>query len=254
MSNKKNLIAKIIVCAGLLLLVGLIVFWAINPDGLDPIKYWCFYWPVYKLSSLLGIDFYMPYILEVTRICLALIVISALIVIYNKQQCNTDHKDGQESSKHGKKYLRLILSASVITVLIYFFTSYVTKDFSSLKKGEYVVEETNFEQLARFKSSGRHGSMHYRLGLSEMDVFQYRELKKLKESIGREETESFIESLGDDMKAIIPENWDALTERQKMHLLKSAGFRSKIVIKVYYLPQSKQMMKYEISEKDTIKK
>lgn len=141
MSNKKNLIAKIIVCAGLLLLVGLIVFWAINPDGLDPIKYWCFYWPVYKLSSLLGIDFYMPYILEVTRICLAMTVVSALIVIYNKQQCNTDHKDGQTSSKHGKKYLRLILSASVITVLIYFLPVMSPKIFHRSKKANMLLKK-----------------------------------------------------------------------------------------------------------------
>ncbi|NDW11088.1 hypothetical protein [Dysgonomonas sp. 520] len=171
------------------------------PEGAESVIYWLFYYPAY---SLFGGGFYFPYYLHLA-ILVPVLLLFAFMIIYAAIQ---SQKEGAKPIKKWRKYGTVVLVIIICAFVAILFTRSLIIDLRHILKGEYEERIENIESLRRYKSSGRSAFYKFRIGRMNLNLYQYRELKKLKDEA------------------------DSLP--------------GTIQVKIYYLPSSRETLKYEI--------
>jgi len=246
---KSRQIQTIMSCVAILLVIFFIlavVFAIIHPEGFDPIKYWGFYYWMYKLF---GAHLYLPFFLSIFFTLAIFFVFFVGIFAAIKM----NHK----SSNLKIRYLWYTLGVISIVVITFLNIKTVAQDLSYIQKGEYCEKEIDLHQLKRRKSSGRGHSIYYDLERLRLNVYQYRDLKAKKENfvltlvnfdkcIQRSKQHSNLPPLTAEDKQIIIETWEMLDEKNFAQQIQRLGLEFKIKVNVCYLPASRRVLKYEI--------
>lgn len=261
MKRNKEALSLVFVTVIVFLIIGAILFSIFNSEGADPLKYWLFYYPAYKYF---GGSFYFPCYLQFIKSCLLLVFLVWILVIFF---IDVIKKYTQYKSDKGQKILLWHCFGGGLAIVFFLFGAYmlvdsVVEDYSAVRNNEYCEKEIDLQCLER-KRVGR-GSVHYRLGNVDLDVYQYRNLKEIKEN--------FIENLKDfdyffkhresnsedystsllqaEHNSVVLEILKKLDGETRDKELKKRGIRMDIKVKVYYLPTSQQLLKYEIIDEN----
>lgn len=248
----------------LALIVVAIIFIVVNPDGADPIKYWGFYYPVHKLF---GEHLYLPYYLEVGKWLFIFIFLLVVFLCDKRQRRRKNKQTGitVASADSGKGERSGVLNYAILGVISVTVVSLaindLTKDMTDVRKNEYHVEEVDLDQLKRRKR-GRGINIVYTLGDADMDVYQYRILKEIKENftLSVDNFDYYVKPakvyryytpsppLTEEDKRKILKIWNISSDKERKQLMEQMDLKVEIKLKVYSLPRSRKMLKYEFLE------
>ncbi len=253
MEKKKNtIIDKFYIILGIsVILLGIpsFIITIIHPDGFNAITYWIFYYPAYKLF---GGELYLPYYLDMVGTFIILLLFAGIVLI-----AIIDWR--KKTNKPKLQYLWYSLFVVIVGIVSYFMVKSVTEDMSYIAKNTYCEDVVDLYDLQRRESSGRGHRIYYRLDKWHLDVYQYRELKQVQESIvlsidnfdkyiRRMEKHSDLPPLTNEHKRIILSGREESDIEGLKKELKRLGLELNVKVRVLYLPASKQVLRYEIME------
>ncbi|NDV69840.1 hypothetical protein [Dysgonomonas sp. 25] len=244
-----------------LLAIGTILFVIIHPDHISGITYWIYYYPAY---SLFGEYLYLPYFLQVfkwTSFAL-LFLVAFLLKGKDPRKAKSNKNEKTIKNKASKKYGRYVgyvaLGGFALFVGYLVITSAI-QDFPSIWNNEYLQQEVDLQSLRRSRTGK---TRYYQLGDIELDIYQYRELQKLKENFqltpenfdihvkrlessnNYDDARSFV--LTEKDKAMIAASWNTTPEATRGSYMRRLGLKVNIKLKAYYLPGSERLLKYEL--------
>lgn len=148
----------------------------------------------------------------------------------------------------------------IIAILVgsgYLFVRSTLTDIHYIINDTYCEEEVNLLSLDQRRSTGRGHNIYYYLGKRRLNVYQYRELKNIKDEfvlnlenfdqvVRRKEKYADLPPLQESDKRQILVSLNSSNDFIRTQTLRQLGLEIYIKVKIRYLPSSKQVLSYEV--------
>lgn len=244
MNTTKNKVIGIFAIVVTVIIVILFVSF-FRSENYEDVKYNLFYKPVYTLFS--G-GLYFPYYLRSIKLLLILLLlfIGFIYVYWGKWR---------EFSK-----IKAILTYGILIIIIlgcsYLFGRSILTDTSYVLNNTYCEEEVDLLSLEVRKSVKRR-HFYYYIGRQRLDVYQYRELKAIKDNykltlenfdraIKRKDKYAGLPPFSQADKINILSALNSSNQFIRNQTLNRFGIEIFIKVRIRYLPSSKQVLTYEL--------
>ena len=173
-----------------------------------------------------------------------------------------------QSGKSGS-FVIYVIFGSIFLTLEYVVIDDLDEVLKDVRNSGYRVQEVDLDQLKRRKKRGRGIGIIYTLGHADMDVYQYRKLKEMKENftLSVDNFDYYVKPaktyryytpsppMTEEDKRKILDKWNISSDKERKQLMEQLDMKVEIKLKVYSLPRSRKMLKYEFLEPvGTIKK
>lgn len=240
---------SVLAFASIIAFIYIIILLLFHSFGIDALQA-AIYTPFY---SLFGSFMYFPFILYLGKWAMLILAVAILLLPVGNKMATPKSKAGDKTG--------LVIMVMVLVAVLLVFSRRINYDIKSIMNDEFGYATVSLNDVNRKRVGGNRGKhVVYEINDYTLDAYQYNKLKSLKEKLEADNIpqnadeyieewiqKTYLDTLPPMQKAQMQEAWknsDSKTRQGVAEILS----KKEHWVKIYYLPHSQRVLKYELVE------